>query len=383
MLLNTRSVSAASLLALSLTCLSPTVFAQAAKPAPAKPVAVASAVSPGSDTFAARVMSPGVKGIQRKVLALYYPWYGTPEKTGRWVHQDGVDVTKKQMATHTHYPLTGPYDSTDTTVIDRHLKQAHEAGIDTFVCSWWEQDDLADKATQAVIERAPANGMTACVYMETLTKEHSIKSTVDDLSYILEKMGKQPGYLKVSGKPVIFLFQRVCVGMTMDEWTEVLEKLNQKFPAGYLLIGSGKAQSDVFFWDGLSDLDPTTLMMGRSLTDSVVIQSNAFRSQNLTAKRIGRIAVETVAPGVDNRRKTSLFDPRNMIYVDRQDGKLYSTLWARVVKDDPDWILISSFNQWHTGTEIEPSVELGDKYLTLTKTLATEFKAQPIKSASN
>src|SRR5947209_7994827 len=60
--------------------------------------------------------------------------------------------------------------------------------------------------------------------------------------------------------------------------------------------------------------------------------------------------------------------------VQREEGALYRALWEQAIADDPDWILISSFNQWHNGTEIEPSVEMGDRYLTLTRELSTRFK---------
>ena len=53
---------------------------------------------------------------------------------------------------------------------------------------------------------------------------------------------------------------------------------------------------------------------------------------------------------------------------------MYNVLWQQAITDDPDWILINSFNQWHAGTEIEPSVEMGDKYLRLTHQYAAQFK---------
>ena len=49
------------------------------------------------------------------------------------------------------------------------------------------------------------------------------------------------------------------------------------------------------------------------------------------------------------------------------------------MQDNPDWVLINSFNQWHSGTEIEPSAELGDQYLTLTREAAVRFKKLPVR----
>ena len=65
--------------------------------------------------------------------------------------------------------------------------------------------------------------------------------------------------------------------------------------------------------------------------------------------------------------------------VQREDGALYGALWNQALADNPDWVLLLSFNQWHNGTEIELSVEMGDLYLRLTADNAARFKAQTVK----
>ena len=41
----------------------------------------------------------------------------------------------------------------------------------------------------------------------------------------------------------------------------------------------------------------------------------------------------------------------------------------------PQWILITSFNEWHEGSEIEPSLEFGSSHLELTAEEAAAWKA--------
>jgi len=43
------------------------------------------------------------------------------------------------------------------------------------------------------------------------------------------------------------------------------------------------------------------------------------------------------------------------------------------IKAKPDWVLITSWNEWHEGSEIEPSLEYGDKYLSLTQEYGRAF----------
>ena len=84
--------------------------------------------------------------------------------------------------------------------------------------------------------------------------------------------------------------------------------------------------------------------------------------------------METVAPGFDDRKITVAPGRKGTTVIDRQEGRLYMTLWEQAIADGPDWVLIDSFNQWHSGTEIEPSVEMGDRYLTLTEQYSSRFR---------
>ena len=99
----------------------------------------------------------------------------------------------------------------------------------------------------------------------------------------------------------------------------------------------------------------------------------------------GKISCFTVIPGYDDRvlnRSHSvkywvwqwLHLKKSEFYVPRRNGETYRELWGQAIKANPDWVLITSFNEWHEGTEIEPSKEYGDEYLKLTKIFSDKFK---------
>jgi hypothetical protein len=65
------------------------------------------------------------------------------------------------------------------------------------------------------------------------------------------------------------------------------------------------------------------------------------------------------------------------LFIDRLYGKTYRALWEEALKADSDWVMISTWNEWPEGTEIEPSLELGDQYLKITSEYAARFLRRP------
>lgn len=318
--------------------------------------------------------------VSHRVLALYYPWYGTPQVSGQWMHQEGVDTARKVIADHTHYAVGGPYDSADPAVIDRHLQQAHDAGIDTLVCSWWGPKDATDKAIRLLLRRAGAHSMKVCVLWEHLSPPGGADGATADLSYLLGSITQHPSYLREGGKPVVFVYAGTSQGLSADQWSGLL---NRSGAGGVRLIGVAQSAGDALLWDGFYDLNTTRPLAGLSLAECARVQSESFQTPLGLARRFGGIAVETVKPGVDDRRASPPGVPQAGTFVDRRGGQLYAALWEQALRDGPDWVLIDSFNQWHTGTEIEPSVELGDQYLTLTRQFSDRFRqgtARPPKA---
>jgi hypothetical protein len=52
--------------------------------------------------------------------------------------------------------------------------------------------------------------------------------------------------------------------------------------------------------------------------------------------------------------------------VARNNGATYSESWQGAISSNPDWITITSFNEWFEGSMLEPSVTYGNLYLNLT-----------------
>ncbi|MCS7065184.1 MAG: hypothetical protein NZL85_02790 [Fimbriimonadales bacterium] len=97
-----------------------------------------------------------------------------------------------------------------------------------------------------------------------------------------------------------------------------------------------------------------------------------YREPLQIAGQFGRIGCATIIPGYDD---TKIRKPG--IRTERFGGDSYRRQWEVVLDLNPDWVLITSFNEWHEGSEIEPSVEHGDLYLRLTADYVPRFRRLP------
>ena len=58
----------------------------------------------------------------------------------------------------------------------------------------------------------------------------------------------------------------------------------------------------------------------------------------------------------------------------RNNGATYHESWAGAIASNPDWITITTFNEWFEGAMIEPSVTYGNLYLDLTQQLIKQWR---------
>jgi hypothetical protein len=149
-----------------------------------------------------------------------------------------------------------------------------------------------------------------------------------------------------------------------------------------LLIGQGGDESLAYLFDGLhtsyanmrldllADSSPEHIEEFRK--NAALIFGNAMQS----TRKHGRIYCPMIIPGFDNVKSSPA-----RVKANRYNGQTYRTLWDEAIKTKPDWILISSWNEWPEDTEIEPSLELGDQYLDITAEYAKRFlESSPVKA---
>jgi hypothetical protein len=310
----------------------------------------------------------------RKVLAFYYGWYGNPQISGRWHHWERVNETEKAIGSSTHYPTLGAYDSHDPKVVEQHCHWAKDAGISGFIASWWAQKDFHDQGLPLLLDTAGKFDLGITVYFEVVhaTGKPAPEDALKDVIYLLEKYGKHPAWLKLNGQPVLFIYGRALGQLGVDGWLEVIAKANLRYPGGAVFIGDRISQRAARVFDGVHTYNPTGSTAGKSVEEIRAWARSTFPKWVQTAGT-NRIACVTIIPGYDDSK---IGRPSPRPNTARHDGLTYQVLWQEAQAANPDWVLLTSWNEWHEGSEIEPSVEDGDLALKTTAVFAPKFLGQ-------
>ena len=58
----------------------------------------------------------------------------------------------------------------------------------------------------------------------------------------------------------------------------------------------------------------------------------------------------------------------------RGDGAFYDETWRAATGSNPDWVIITSWNEWVEDSQIEPSRSYGGLYLDLTTSWTQSWK---------
>lgn len=303
----------------------------------------------------------------RQVLAFYYPWYGTPRTSGRWFHWQGPHGEAPRQSPTLNHPEGGLYDSHDPQVVARHVAQAKAAGLTGLIVSWWGVGSFEDKALPAILRAAAAAGLRVTVYLEQ--QKGGAAGAVRDIAYLIRSYAGHPAWLHARGRPVLFLYLQALRDLPARDWRAAAGRA--------FLIGdvSPRETRDFAAWAPFMD-SIHVYVLAPYVTGMTPPQMAAWADRTYPRwRRLAgdRLFCATVIPGFDDTRVPGRPTPRPT--VPRYDGATYRALWEAAIRHRADWAIVTSFNEWHEGSEIEPSLELGDRYLGLTATYARRFLA--------
>lgn len=164
--------------------------------------------------LAALVLAPaaGAAPYNSIRIAAYYPWF--PEG---WTHA--------QMDPFTHFrPSLGFYDAGLPSVIERHVAAMRYGRIRAATYSWWGQGSMTDRRLDTHLAVGAASRFRWAVYHELEGySDPSVEEIRSDLAYIAWRYGSSRGYLKLGGRPVVFVYGDADDGVGCDaanRWAE-------------------------------------------------------------------------------------------------------------------------------------------------------------------
>jgi hypothetical protein len=151
-----------------------------------------------------------------KVGTFYYPWYGKYRHWRSDCHNPPITWASNflpDIEPSRFNPLVELYDSNNATVVKQQLNWMKQAGIQFAISSWWGQNSYEDIAfgniltnVMPAVDNPNANLKWTIYYELEGFSDPSLEYLVSDLNYIKTKYTCSPSYMKINGKPVIFVY---------------------------------------------------------------------------------------------------------------------------------------------------------------------------------
>lgn len=258
-----------------------------------------------------------------RVSAFFYPWYGTSSQDGTYLHWGQLGHDPPNDIASSYYPARGLYSSSNRLVLAQQMDEIRAAGIDEIIVSWWGRGSAEDQRLPAVIVAARTDGITVAVHLEPYAGR-TVASTVVDLSY-----------LRNYGITSFYVYRPF--DLAVSDWAAAKSALHAGGVKLYAQTGLvGNAANGGF--DGVYTYDIVTY------------GGNKFHRLCAQAHARNLVCAPSVGPGYDARRGSD--DPR---VKPRRHGATYDTMWRAALASGADRVTITSFNEWHEGTQIEPA----------------------------
>jgi hypothetical protein len=299
---------------------------------------------------------------ERLVMAHYYPWWDRAS----WADPRLLDQ-----------PLQ-LYSTDDAADVARVLRDMKAAGIDVAIVSWQGSESRGGfyaRGLRRVLDAAQLTGLRVSVMLETAAANRVEEGFPPDVNVLTGWMAElvdgyasHPAFLKVDGRPVLFAYIWGFAGD--DAWRLVLSRVratgrNPLVVADTLQAGSLAVADGTFTYSGTL-FEPLTRMQQSVRT---------ARAYHLLGAEFGgaRIAAASVIPGYDETRLGRL----TRRAVDREGGEFYDRQWQAALATNPDWVVITSWNEWAENTQIEAGQRFGEAYVWRTRFWSAAFKHAP------
>ena len=320
------------------------------------------------------------------VFAAYYVWYHTGDHPGYpwalWTNDKAAQNPDALATRRPHepplasvlHPLCGLYDSADPEICDWHVKLAQAAGIDAFLVSWWDTHLARDQAfEQGIFAAAERQGFKVAMLDERAQFHNDLEVYRESVVRYLTKYKDRDAYLKIDGRPVVYLYQVAAnPGLTAEQFTSLREYVESKVGPVYWIVdklahdpaahNAGELNREKRIpadWLATEGIDAfgfySTFSHFRAHEYDALV--GKYRYLTGLAHDAGKKMLLPVHPGHDNSHFSD-----NPYVMPRRDGQTLRDYLRAATDAGADMILVTSWNEWPESTVVEPASDWDDPY---------------------
>jgi glycoprotein endo-alpha-1,2-mannosidase len=261
-----------------------------------------------------------------RVSAFYYPWYGTSAADGSYQHWSQAGHAPPNDIASSYYPAIGLYSSSDKLVIDAQMSEIRAAGIDEIAVSWWGRGSPEDLRMPAITTAASRRGVAVAAHIEPY-RGRTVESIADDIAFLAGRYRIRTFYVY---RPF---------DLSIADWAD-----------GHPLLHA-IPDITVYAQTSLAGAAASARFDGVYTYDIVTYTGRSFHRLCAEAHAVHLLCAPSVGPGYDARRGSG--DP---VVKPRKHGQTYDAMWRAAIASGADDVTITSFNEWHEGTQIEPAI---------------------------
>jgi len=279
-----------------------------------------------------------------------------------------------------YYPALGPYSCRDTQIVDNHMAELSEYVV---VVSWWGRKEVnqrmtTDTVVPDLLKSAEKFGTKIAFHFEPY-EGRTAQSTKQDIEYIIKKYGTSPSFYRdsVHNLPIIYLYNAFKTPET--EWATIFDPSSPHTIRGTIndaiVIALYLEQKDQSFikgghFDGIYTYSASDgFTEGSSAKNWKAISKWAIENKKLVSISVG--------PGYDDTRIRPWNQQKTR---SRNNGEYYDSHWEAAINSRPNFISVTSYNEWMQGTQIEPAIKkMIDKSI-LTGTTFEYYNYSPLTS---
>ncbi|MBW1895349.1 MAG: glycoside hydrolase family 99-like domain-containing protein [Deltaproteobacteria bacterium] len=305
----------------------------------------------------------------------YYPWY-RGDGGSRWFEKNRWRRAMRLHLKNPQKPKSGLYNSRDPKVIADHIEQSIRGGISFWAVSWWGPGEDTDETFRENILKHPdSSKLKYAILYESTSRMRSFKKPnyskwVGDLEYLKKNYFDDPRYLKINGRPVIFVY--LSREYFRNKGQNALKQMREKFPEIYL-VGD-----DVYFGDGSEEdyksewaknFDAVTAydVYGQSIgkfgctQKAIKFLAKNYQQAKKAANSVGTAFMPAIAPGYNDTAVRRGHPGRARYFTDvenSKEGDIFREMIRQVALPNLDplcnnIIMVTSFNEWYEDSQIE------------------------------